>query len=276
MLNYKKVLVTGCGSLGRELIIQLLQEGMRVTCFDNSELAFSKLEECCRKTDRLNFILADVTNYGDVEDACGSVDYVIHTIAKKYVNYVENSPQIAIDTNIGGTMNVIRSCFENRQVEKMLNVSTDKVCNAVSMYGLTKAVAERLMLWANRKGIKAFSTIRYPNFLPSDGSCFSIWQKQKEAGGPITITDPEMTRWFIPVKEAATLAIQSLELAGGGELFVPASAKKYKIMDLAKEYGSEFVFIGKRPGERLHEELMTDDEAKKAIRISNDLWRFIP
>lgn len=276
MFKDKHVLVTGCGSLGRELIILLLQDGARVTGLDNSELAFSKLEERCRKTDRLNLILADVTSYDDVEDACESVEYIIHTIAKKYVNYVENSPQIAIDTNIGGTMNVIRACFKSKAVEKMLNVSTDKACNAVSTYGLTKAVAERLMLWANRKGTKIFSTIRHPNFLPSDGSCFSIWQRQKEEGSPITITDPEMTRWFIPVKEAASLAIQALDLAGGGEIFVPASAKKYKIMDLAKEYGSEFVFIGKRPGERLHEGLMTVEETKMATKISEKLWRFIP
>jgi len=276
MFNNKKILVTGCGSLGRELIIQLLQDGARVTGLDNSELAFSKLEECCRKTDRLNFILADVTNYCDVEDACESVDHVIHTIAKKYINYVENSPQIAIDTNIGGTMNVIKACFKSQSVEKMLNVSTDKACNAVSTYGLTKAVAERLISWANRKGTKMFSTIRYPNFQPSDGSCFSIWQRQKEDGSPITVTDPEMTRWFMPIKEAAALAIQALELAGGGEIFVPASAKKCKMMDLAKEYGNEFVFIGKRPGERLHEELMTEDESKMATRISDDLWRIIP
>lgn len=272
MFKNRNVLVTGCGSLGRELVAQLLEKGAKVTCLDNSEHAFSKLDSCCRR------VLGDVTNCDDVEDVCNSAEYVIHTIAKKYIDYVEDNPQIAIRTNIDGTMNVIRACLKSRTVKKMLNVSTDKVCHAISTYGLTKAVTERLMLWADRTSVASaivFSTIRHPNFLPSDGSCFSIWARQKKEGKPITITDARMTRWFIPITEAATLTLQALKLAEGGEIFIPATAKRYKITDLAKEYGNKFVSIGRRQGERLHEQLMTADETQKAKKCGK-LWRLVP
>jgi FlaA1/EpsC-like NDP-sugar epimerase len=272
MFKNRNVLVTGCGSLGRELVAQLLENGAYVTCVDNSELAFSRL----KSTDRIHTVLADVTNYGEIETVVAQAEYVIHTAAQKYVDYVENNPYEAIRTNIDGTMNIIKACFKNSATKKMLNVSSDKICCAVSIYGLTKAITERLMLWADRTNeTKMFSTIRHPNFMPSDGSCFSIWQKQKQEGKPITITDSRMTRWFIPIKEAATLTLQALELAEGGEIFIPASAKLYRIMDLAKEYGDLFNFVGMRQGERLHEQLMTADETQKANKCGK-LWRLVP
>jgi len=270
MFEGKTVLITGAGSLGRQLVRKLSRRKVTVKCLDHSEQALFKLET---EIPYANFILRDVMKYDALEDVLGDVDFVIHTVAKKFVNYIEDNPLLAINTNVHGTMNVARACIKSDRVEKMLNVSTDKVCNATSIYGLTKALGERLVSWANKASPKVFATIRHPNFMPSDGSCFSIWQRQAAKGQPITITDKRMTRWFIPIEEAARLTIKALEMAEGGEIFVPATAQKIRIINLARSYGEDFKFIGMRPGERLHEDLMTDDEKKEAI-LEGDLWRF--
>lgn len=264
----------GAGSLGREIARQLVKDNL-VVCFDNSEQSLSKLQ---LEAPGVHLVSGDVTKYSDVEDAVLNVEFVIHTVAKKFVNYIEDNPQSAIDTNIDGTMNIIKACLKSNCVEKMVNISTDKVCYATSTYGLTKAITERLMVWATEKSkrSKVFTTIRLPNF-PSDGSCFTIWQEQVRKKQPITITDKRMTRWFIPTQKAAELTLKVVKIAKGGEVFVPAVAKETSIMDLAREYGNDFKFIGKRPGERLREVLMTSDEAKKAKKVCNNLlWRFIP
>lgn len=275
MFKEKNVLVTGCGSLGRELIKQLLSCKAKVSCLDHSEQAFFKAElELGDKTSDVKFFLRDVTKYNDVHSAIEDfqTDYVIHTVAKKFVNYIEANPLLAINTNIFGTLNILKACIKS-DVKKMINVSTDKVCNATSIYGLTKSIAERLVNWMNTTPNKVFSSIRHPNFMPSDGSCFTIWAKQAAKGDPITITDHRMRRWFIPIEDAAKLTIESLKLAEGGEIFVPATAKEYKIVDLARKYGKNLKVTGKRPGERLSETLMTKKEKKKA-KLIGDLWRF--
>lgn len=270
--------MTGCGSLGRELIYQLLEKEAIVTCLDNSEQAFFKFDSEYEKHKILGLILADITDYDAVNRACRNINYVIHTVAKKFVNYVESSPIDAIKTNVIGTINIINAC-SNNQIEKVLNVSTDKVCNAISTYGLTKSLSEKLISWANKSySSTIFSTIRHPNYLPSDGSCFSVWDKQRAKNLPITITNKRMTRYFIPIAEAATLTLKALEVAEGGEIFVPTTVKKYRIIELAEAYkpkNQEFKIIGRRLGERLHEILMTPEETKKAKKICNNLfWRF--
>jgi UDP-N-acetylglucosamine 4,6-dehydratase len=272
----KRVLVTGCGSLGRQIISQLLEVGVsHVTILDNSEQSFFKFREDRILPDNLRFILADIADQDAVARACHRIDYIIHTIAKKFVNYIEDNPIGAIKTNVTGTINIINACC-NSHVLKVLNISTDKACHPASTYGLTKALTERLTSWANIYCAPPFfSTIRFPNFLPSDGSCFSIWEKQKAKGEPITITDRRMTRYFIPIKEAATLTLKALELAKGGEIFVPAFLKEQKITDVAATYGTNFKIVGRRPGEKLHESLMTSVERKKAEKIF-DFWRFYP
>lgn len=270
MLENKTVLITGAGSLGRELARQLVKNNT-VLCLDHSEQALFKLE---LEVPKVRLVTGDVTMYEDVEDAVRDADFVIHTIAKKFVNYIEDNPLSAINTNINGTANIIKVCMRSDCVKKMVNISTDKACHAISTYGLTKALTERLMVWASKTSTKVFATIRLCNF-PSDGSAFTTWKEQADKGQPITITDKKMTRWFLPIKEAAALTLKVAELAKGGEVFVPATAKNAKIVDLAKQYGTNFSFIGKRPGERLHEILMTKEEKRKAILIG-DLWRFTP
>jgi len=268
LIENKTVLITGAGSLGRELAKQLVKNNT-VLCLDHSEQALFKLE---LEVPKVRLVTGDVTKYEDVEATVREVDFVFHTVAKKFVNYIEDNPLSAINTNIEGTANVIKACTRSNCVKKMINISTDKSCYASSTYGLTKAITERLMVWASKTSAKVFATIRLCNF-PSDGSVFTTWKEQAEKDQPITITDKRMTRWCIPIKEATALTLKALELAKGGEVFVPAIAKNVKIIDLAKQYGSNFRFIGKRPGERLHEILMTNEEKKKAILI-DDLWRF--
>lgn len=268
LIENKTILIIGAGSLGRELAKQLVNNNT-VFCLDHSEQALFKLES---EVPKVRLVIGDVTNYEDVENAVADVDFVIHTVAKKFVNYIESNPLSAINTNIDGTINIIKACMRSKRVKKMVNISTDKSCYATSTYGLTKAITERLMVWASKTNTKVFATIRLCNF-PSDGAVFTTWKEQAEKGQPITITDKRMTRWFLPIKEAATLTLKALELAKGGEIFVPATAKNDKMVDIAKQYGTNFRFIGKRPGERLHETLMTNEEKKKAVLI-DDLWRF--
>lgn len=268
----KTVLVTGGGSLGTELVGLLLECNVHaVRVLDNSEHSLFQLEQKFRNK-RIRFLLGDVVDYDRVEFAMNGADYVIHTAANKFVNYIEYNPPQAIHTNIDGTINVIKAAVKTPSVKKTVYISSDKACNATSIYGLTKAIGERLITWASRVSDKVFATIRFPNFMPSRGSCFNVWEEQSATGKPITITDERMTRYFIPLKEAAELTLKTLEIAEGGEIYVPATAKEHKIIDLARKYGKNFVIIGRRLGERLHEKLMTEEEKEKAV-LEGNLWK---
>lgn len=266
-LEDKTVLITGGGSLGRELIALLLDRGVHsIRVLDNSEQSLFKCECLFRRDGRVSYFLGDVGNYDDVELSMPGVDYIIHTAASKFINYVEYHPFKSIRTNVDGTINVIKAVIKAPSVRSMINISSDKACNPASIYGLTKALQERLIMWASRVSHKNFCSIRFPNFIDSDGSVFKIWKNQAEAGTSLTITDEKMTRHFISIPRAAELTLEALKASKGGEIFLPADIKAKNIMELAKEYGDNFKFIGKRLGERLHEAQMTDEERERAVR----------
>ncbi len=273
MFDDKCILITGGGSLGSELTSQLQDinhSSLRI--FDHSPKGLYKCELKFRKDPRISYILGDVGDYDAVEMALSGVNLLIHTAALKFVDYAENYPIKAIRTNIQGTINIVEAALREHSVEKAIVISSDKACNPCNVYGITKAMQERLFTWASRVSPKVFCTIRFPNFLGSNGSVIEIWKKQVVEGKPLSITDERMARYFIDISDAATRTLQALNKAEGGEIYIPADLEEMNLMDLAKEYGEDFEIIGMRPGERLREVLLTEAEKDVVIKEDN-LWK---
>ena len=269
----KNILITGGGSLGSELVSQLQDMNPRsIRIFDHSQQGLYRCEQRFRRDSRISYILGDVTDYDAVERALPGVNLLIHTAARKFVNYAEYYPIEAIRTNIGGTLNVVKAAIRESSVEKAIVISSDKACNPCNVYGLTKAMQERLFTWASRVSPKAFCTIRFPNFLGSAGSVIETWKKQAAEGLPLTITDERMARYFIDISDAASRTLQALNKAEGGEIYIPADLEEKNIKDLAKEYGDKIEVIGRRPGERLHEVLLTEDE-RDMVTMEDNFWK---
>lgn len=273
----KICLVTGAGSLGHEFVTLLLERKAReVRIFDNSEQQLYKCELKFRRDPRVSYLLGDIGYLNDVEMVMPGIELVIHTAASKFVNYIEYHPFQALRTNVDGIQNMVKAIFKTPSVMKAINISTDKACNPVSIYGHTKALGERLFTWADKVSSKTFCTIRFPNFFGSGGSVIETWMIQGEAGLPITVTDKEMRRYFVGLREAAELTLDALEVSEGGEIFVPADISERSIMELAEEYAEKYEvsieFIGKRLGERLHEVMITEEEKEIATRVGR-FWR---
>lgn len=273
----KKVLITGGGSLGRELVHQLLGRNINeVRILDVSEQQLHKCEIKFCQEPRVSYVLGDVGDYDAVEMAMPDIDFVIHTAACKFVNYVEYHPFQAIRTNVEGTLNVVKASIRSHSIQKVVNISSDKACNPCSIYGLTKALQERFFTWADRVSTKTFCSVRFPNFYGSEGSVIEIWDRQGKEGIPITVTDRRMKRYFVSIKEAAELTLEALEASEGGEIFIPSDVQELSIMEIAEEYSKKFgvaiEFIGKRLGERLHENLMTEEEREMAT-LEGPFWR---
>jgi UDP-N-acetylglucosamine 4,6-dehydratase (inverting) len=216
---------------------------------------------------RLRFFIGDVRDKKRLNRAINGVDIVIHASALKHVPICEYNPIEAVKTNINGAINVIDAAIDN-SVEKVMAVSTDKAVHPVNLYGGTKMVAEKLFIQANsyvggeRK--TRFSCARYGNVIASSGSVVPLFEEQKEKG-EITITDEKMTRFLITLEQGIRFVIKSIELMKGGEIFIP-KIPSMKIMDLAEVIAPEAKkrIVGIRPGEKLHEILLTEEEAKHA------------
>lgn len=273
----KCVLITGGGTLGREIVKLLLEKGTQeIRILDNAEQQLFKCELDFQNDHRVSYFLGDVFDLDAINMALPEVDFVIHTAACKFVNYVEYHPFKAIRTNVDGTINIIKAVINSYSVKKAVNISSDKACNPVSIYGYTKGLGERFFIWADRVSPKAFCSVRFPNFYGSDGSVIKTWKRQGEAGLPITVTDKRMMRYFISIREAAELTLEALEVSEGGEIFVPADVAERSIMEIAEEfsekYGVPIKLIGSRLGERLHEPLMTKVEYDMATQ-EGKFWR---
>lgn len=255
MIKGKKIFISGiAGSIGSELARQLVKDNV-VYGVDLDETAFFDLVE-------------EIGIYGKVGDITDphvfegrmEWDYIFHTAARKHVTPMQWNPEEAIRVNIHGTMNM------HRLKGKFINISTDKAVNPDSIMGWTKLGTE--MLTKLRGGI----SVRFGNVLGSQGSVIPIWQKQIDQGRPVTITDEKMERYFMTIEEACALVIKAAEEGEGGDLMILDMGQPIKILDLAKRIIEEsrknipIKIIGSRPGEKLSENLMTEDEAKKAIK----------
>ncbi len=284
-LNGKRVAVTGaCGTVGTELVRQLLEGRQRpaeVVALDNNESALFFLEQRFLAHDNVHFFLADIRDRDKLCRKFKNIDIVFHVAAYKHVILCERSPFEAVQTNINGVQNVIYAACENK-VEKVIFTSSDKAVNPTSVMGTSKLMGERLMTAANSNvqgGGPIFASTRFGNVLGSRGSVIPIFHEQIKKGGPVTLTDPEMTRFIMSIQEAVRLVIDSAMIARGGEVFVTKmpvirieDLAEVMIEELAPRYGHdptaiEIVMIGAKPGEKMYEELMSVEETRRAVEL---------
>lgn len=263
----KVTLVTGgTGSFGKKFAEILTKEykPKNLRIFSRGELLQFEMQDALRK-DNLRFLIGDVRDKNRLNRAMAGVDIVIHAAALKQVPTCEYNPIEAVRTNIEGSINVIDTAIDN-SVEKVIAISTDKAVHPVNLYGATKMVAEKLFIQANsytgEKRKTKFSVIRYGNVIGSRGSVIPLFKEQAKMG-ELTITDQQMTRFWITLDQGVRFVISSLELMQGGEIFVP-KIPSMRIIDLAKVIApnARINDIGIRPGEKLHEVLLTEDESR--------------
>ena len=283
-LSDKRVLVTGCcGSVGRELTRQLLEKH-RVTeliGLDNNEGELFFIDHRFSKHSQASFFLADVRDRDKLCKMMEGIDVVFHTAAFKNIILCERSPFEAVQTNILGVQNIIYSAIENR-VERVIFTSSDKAVNPTNVMGTSKLMGERLMTAANsnlRREGPIFTSTRFGNVLGSRGSVIPIFRDQIRKGGPVTLTDPEMTRFIMSVNEAVRLVIDSASYACGGEVLI-TKMPVVRIRDLAEVMIQELAVlydhrpetiqienIGVKPGEKMYEELMNLEETRRAWEL---------
>ncbi|MCT8311119.1 polysaccharide biosynthesis protein [Tetragenococcus halophilus] len=273
----KIILVTGAGgSIGSEITRQVIQFNPRQLILlghgENSiYLIHRELSTRCKeRTTELVPIIADVQNREKIFEVMSKYqpDIVYHAAAHKHVPLMEFNPKEAVKNNVYGTKNVAEAA-KDHAVEQFVMVSTDKANNPPNVMGATKRIAEMIVTGMNEKGTTKFSAVRFGNVLGSRGSVIPLFREQLANGGPLTVTDFRMTRYFMTIPEASRLVIQSGALARGGEVFVLDMHEPVKILDLAKnmirlsgysEDDIEIVETGIRPGEKLYEELLLDKE----------------
>lgn len=283
MLNNKTILVTGgTGSFGKKFIKTVFEryEPKKVIVYSRDELKQFEMEnseDFKKYYEKIRYFIGDVRDLPRLKMAMENVDIVIHTAALKQVPACEYNPFEAVKTNIMGGQNVIDACFESG-VKKVIALSTDKAAAPINLYGATKLCSDKLFIAANNyKGWKdiKFSVVRYGNVMGSRGSVIPFFLSQKSKG-VLTITDKRMTRFNITLQEGVDFVIQNLERMWGGELFVP-KIPSYKILDLAKAIGPEckLEFNGVRPGEKLHEEMITVTDAINTIEF-DDYFVILP
>ncbi len=278
------VLVTGaCGTVGRALFAALLAAGAReVVGLDNNESELFFMGEAYRHEPRARLFLGDVRDRDTLRDRMRGVEIVLHTAALKHVMLCEMSPPDAVATNIRGVQNVIDAAYECGVARVMLT-SSDKAVNPTSVMGTSKLMGERLMTAANARAREKgpiFASTRFGNVLGSRGSVVPIFRRQIARGGPVTLTDPRMTRFIMTLDDAVRLVLESTFLARGGEAFVtkmPAirieDLAHVMIEALAPAYGRrpsdiEVQTIGAKPGEKLYEELLSSEEVRRSVELA--------
>ncbi|MEW6417035.1 MAG: SDR family NAD(P)-dependent oxidoreductase [Nitrospirota bacterium] len=281
----KKILVTGgTGTIGKTLLKHLLlTEAEEIRLFDNNEAELFYIADEHRGDSRIAVFLGDVRDRDKLLKITRGVDIVFHTAAFKHVILSELNPFDVIQTNINGTQNVIEAALVNN-IGKVIFTSSDKAVNPTNVMGASKLMAEKLITAANTIRYDKntiFASTRFGNVLGSRGSVVPVFKKQIKNGGPVTVTDNRMTRFVMTVDEAAGLVIESSMIAKGGEVFVAkmpvigiSDLADIMIEILAPVYGYspddiEVVEIGKKPGEKLYEELMSAEEMNRAAELEN-------
>ena len=269
MLTGKSILITGgTGSLGKALthyIFKTYSDVKRLVIFSRDEQKqFQMAQEFpADKYPQIRFFIGDVRDYDRLRRALKSIDYVIHAAAMKHVPIAEYNPMECVKTNIMGAENVINACLET-EVTRVVALSTDKAAAPVNLYGATKLASDKLFVAANNiRGWNniVFSVVRYGNVMGSNGSVIPFFLNKKKTG-VLPITEPTMTRFNISLQGGVDMVMHALEHAWGGEIFVP-KIPSYKILDVAEAIGPECEkkMIGIRPGEKIHEEMITDSDS---------------
>jgi FlaA1/EpsC-like NDP-sugar epimerase len=267
-LSGRRVLVTGAGgSIGSELCRQIWRFApSELVMVDRNENALHAVQlslEGRALLESRNIVLADIRDRGSVDEvfATHRPEVVFHAAALKHLTLLERHPAEAVKTNVRGTLNVLQSAAANR-VERFVNISTDKAADPVSVLGYTKRIAERLTAEVASQTDGTFLSVRFGNVLGSDGSVLFTFRSQIAADGPVTVTDPDVTRYFMTVSEAVQLVIQAAAIGRGGEVLVLDMGEPVRIADLARRMIAQasrpikIVFTGLRPGEKRHEHLL--------------------
>ena len=268
-LNNQSVLITGgTGSLGKALtktIFDRWPEVRRVVIYSRDEQKqFQMAQEFPEsKYPSIRYFIGDVRDLDRLKRAFINVDYVIHAAAMKHVHIAEYNPDECIKTNIGGAQNIIHAALQTG-VSRVVALSTDKACAPINLYGATKLTSDKLFVAANNiKGAKPikFSVVRYGNVMGSNGSVIPFFLQRKKLG-KLPITDLQMTRFNISLEQGVEMVLHALEHAWGGEIYIP-KIPSYRIIDIAKAVAPdcELEIVGIRPGEKIHEEMITDSDS---------------
>jgi FlaA1/EpsC-like NDP-sugar epimerase len=288
-LTGKRILVTGAsGTIGKQIIQQLINSDTynpaEVIGIDNNESELFFLDQEYSGDSRVNFFLGDIRDKEKLLRRTKGVDVVFHAAALKHVVMCERSPFEAVQSNILGVQNVISAVFENN-VGTVIFTSSDKAVNPTNVMGTSKLMGERLITAANSSAsgteVPIFASTRFGNVLGSNGSVIPIFRKQIQQGGPVTLTDPEMSRFIMSKEQAAKLVLDSVFLAKGGEVFITkmpiikiSTLAEVMIEELAALYGHKptdipIKVIGVKPGEKLYEELMSGEETRRSVELTN-------
>lgn len=273
-LANRSVLITGgTGSFGREMIKHLLKtEVSRIAIFSRDELKQFDVKNSLPKDERLRFFLGDIRDEARLHTAFHGVDFLIHAAALKQVDTGEYNPMEFVKTNVIGSQKVIDAAIR-AGVSKVIALSTDKASSPINLYGATKLTADKLFASANNYSFAygtTFSVVRYGNVMGSRGSVIPLFLDLASRRQPIPITDKRMTRFWITIKEAVNFVIESLDLMQGGELYVP-KIPSMKILDLAEAIAPDLdkYEVGIRPGEKIHEEMISVDDSRRTVELSN-------
>lgn len=283
MFTNQRILVTGgTGSWGYELVSQLLPlNPKQIIVYSRSEATQVAMDREFEDP-RLTFRIGDIRDKEALTAACQDVDYVFHLAALKHVPVCEEHPYEALKTNVVGTQHVIEAAIENN-VKKVIYISTDKAANPSNFYGMTKAIGEKLIVYANLLSPKTkFVCVRGGNVLGTNGSVVHVFTNQIKQKGQINITDQHMTRFFLTLKDAIKLLFKASIESVGGEIFV-MMMPTCRIIDLAEvliedsgKVGVKVVETGTRPGEKIHEILMSDFESLTTVEYDEEYLVILP
>ena len=271
-LEGSSILVTGgTGSFGKAFLSQVLEKHSpaRVVIFSRDELKQYEMKQRWGDDDRVRFFLGDIRDQDRLRMALRGVDYVVHAAALKQVDTAEYNPMEYVKTNILGSENVIQASLD-AGVKKVVALSTDKASSPVNLYGATKLTADKLFISSNHYAVAGgtrFAVVRYGNVMGSRGSVIPFFRDLAASGQPLPITDLRMTRFWITLPQAVDFVIDSFDDMGGGELYVPR-IPSMRVVDLAEAIapGGELVEVGVRPGEKLHEEMISTEDARRTVK----------
>ena len=277
-LNGKSILITGgTGSLGKALTRRIFAEWpdvRRLVIFsrDEQKQFLMAQEYPAGRYRAIRFFIGDVRDRERLERAMQGIDYVIHAAAMKHVHLAEYNPSECIKTNVGGAENVIYACLKTT-VQRVVALSTDKACAPINLYGATKLTSDKLFIAANNiKGANPirFSVVRYGNVMGSNGSVIPFFIRKKQEQDFLPITSPDMTRFNISLDGGVDMVFHALANAWGGEIFIP-KIPSYRIMDVAEAIapGHEHRIVGIRPGEKIHEEMITPSDSFYTYDLGN-------
>jgi len=278
--NNKVILITGgTGSFGQKFCKRILENyyPKKIIIYSRDELKQYEMSLQLEKYKKiLRFFVGDIRDLDRLKFASKNVDYLIHAAALKQVDTAEYNPFEVIKTNILGTQNVIDAIIHNK-VKRSIALSTDKAAAPINLYGSTKLAADKIFTSANNYSEKElFSVVRYGNVMLSRGSVVQLFLEQQKQGKKLTITDPEMTRFSITLEQGVDFVIFCLKKMWGSEIFVP-KIPSYRIVDVAKAVAekSKFIITGIRPGEKIHEEMITVSDSISTLEFK-DYYVILP